>query len=447
MRQNKFLKYLFLITIIISIFSFPLVVIAQENGIEGVLNDTDAGGELNIYHWWTAGGEKEAIDSAINIFREKYPNVKVVSNGIPGGAGGAMVMKVKVLALAGNSPETFQAHPGYELQPYLESGLLHDLSELWSYADLESRLLKGIAEMCKFDGRYYIVPIGVHKTNMVYYNKKIFEEYNITPPEEPVSWEDFWALCDELRDKLPPDKYPLDLGDRKNWPATQVFETIMVGTDPQIYEDFINGKASAEDIQKVLDNMKKFMNYVAPDHAARLWYEAAGRLVAGDYGMMMHGSWIQAYFKSQGWEYGRDYGAFSAPGTSKYFGLCVDAFVVPENSAGLENGLRWVYTISTPELQQKFTKEKESVSPYNDTSVDIYDSLTNKFLQELLDEEIVTYPSFTHGIALPWHFTMDLHSRISDFATNSNPDTARYAKLITDSLKESGVEGEWKIED
>ena len=38
----------------------------------------------------------------------------------------------------------------------------------------------------------------------------------------------------------------------------------MVGTDPQIYEDFINGKASAEDIQKVLDNMKKFMNYVAP---------------------------------------------------------------------------------------------------------------------------------------------------------------------------------------
>ena len=38
--------------------------------------------------------------------------------------------------------------------------------------------------------------------------------------------------------------------------------------------------------------------------------------------------------------------AFSAPGTSNTL-VCVDAFVVPENSAGLENGLRWVYTIST----------------------------------------------------------------------------------------------------
>ena len=192
MKQNKFLKYLFLIIIILSVFSFPLVVIAQENGIEGVLNDTDAGGELNIYHWWTAGGEKEAIDSAINIFREKYPNVKVVSNGIPGGAGGAMVMKVMVLALSGNSPETFQARPGYELQPYLESGLLHDLSELWSYADLESRLLKVLQSNLMADT---ILCQSVFIKQIWFTTIKIFENITITPPEEPVSWEDFWALC------------------------------------------------------------------------------------------------------------------------------------------------------------------------------------------------------------------------------------------------------------
>ena len=32
------------------------------------------------------------------------------------GAGGAMVMKVKVLQQAGKSPEAFQAHPGQEKQ-------------------------------------------------------------------------------------------------------------------------------------------------------------------------------------------------------------------------------------------------------------------------------------------------------------------------------------------
>ena len=87
-------------------------------------------------------------------------------------------------------------------------------------------------------------------------------------------------MC-ELRDKLPPDKYPLI------WVTVRLagntsFETIMVGTDPQIYEDFINGKASAEDIQKC---MKKFMNYVARSCCSSV-YEAAGRLVR-KYGMIM----------------------------------------------------------------------------------------------------------------------------------------------------------------
>ena len=181
----------------------------------------------------------EAIESVINVFRKKYPNLQVVSNAIPGGAGGAMVMKVKVLALSGNSPEVFQAHPGLELKPYLDAKMLYDLTDLWTYTGLEKRMLNGIAELCQVDGRYYIVPIGVHKTNNVYYNKKLFDQYGITPPTEPVTWEKFWALCEQLQAKLPKGKYPLDLGDRKGWPATHVFETLMIGTDPKIYEDFV----------------------------------------------------------------------------------------------------------------------------------------------------------------------------------------------------------------
>lgn len=412
-----------------------------------VLNDTSAKGKFDVYHWWTAGGEKEAVDSAINAFTNKYPNIKVVSNAIPGGAGGAMVMKVKVLALTGNSPETFQAHPGLELEPYQEAAMLYDLTELWEYAGLEDRVLNGIAELCQVDGKYYIVPIGVHKANMVFYNIAMFEEYGVKPPEGPVGWEEFWALCDELKEKLPEGKYPFDLGDRKGWPATHVFESLMMGTSPQIYEDFINGLATVEQVKEVLDNLKKFISYVAPDHSARLWYEAAGRVVAGDYAMMLHGSWIQAFFTSQGWEYGKDYGAFPAPGTSDTFGFCIDAFVVPNGSRGVENGLRWAYMVSDPGLQREFTIAKESVSPYKDTDDDIYDALTRQFKAELLDENIVVYPSFTHGTALPWQISTDLHSRISDFATSSDPDTERYARMITQAIKEAGVKGDWNIVD
>ena len=317
-------------------------------------------------------------------------------------------MKVQVLALTGHSPESFQAHPGLEIEPYYDADMLYDLTDLWSYANLEERILPQVAQFAQFEGRYFLVPIGIHKTNVVWYNLHMFREYGVEPPQEPVTWDDFIALCEELSQKLPKGKHPLDLGDRRGWPATHTFETIMMGTDPQIYEDFINGKATQEQVELVLERFSEFMKYVAPDHSARLWYESAGRLVAGDYAMYLQGSWMQAYFTSLGWEYGVDYGAFSAPGTAGYFGVAIDGFVVPSSSPSIENGLRWAYMVADPKLQAEFSVAKESISPYSDTPADIYNDLSYVFYQQLHDEDIHIYPSFTHGTALPWMATTDL---------------------------------------
>ena len=354
-------------------------------------------------------------------------------------------MKVQVLVVTGNSPESFQAHPGLEIEPYYDADMLFDLTPLWEYAGLAGRILPSIAQFAEFEGQYLLVPIGIHKNNVIWYNMHMFKEYGIEVPEEPLTWESFIALCEELKAKLPEGKYPLDLGDRRGWPATHAFETIMLGTDPQIYEDFINGKATEEQLELVLERFKEFLSYVAPDHSARLWYEAAGRVAAGDYAMYLQGSWMQAYFESLGWEYGVDYGVLTAPGTQGYFGVSIDGFVVPKGSKSVENGLRWAYMVSDPEVQAAFSVAKRSISPYVDTPWDIYDPLTLQFCKELNAEDTIVYPSFTHGTALPWMATTDLHSRISDFATTSNPDVKRYAKLISQSLKEAGVKGEWKI--
>lgn len=414
--------------------------------IAAIVNNTSASGKFDVYHWWTAGGEREAIDAAIAVFEQRYPNLKVVSNAVPGGAGGAMVMKVQVLALTGNSPESFQAHPGLEIEPYYDADMLCDLSALWEYANLKERIHPSVAQFAQFDGKYFWVPIGIHKNNVIWYNIHMFEEYGVEVPEQPLTWESFMALCAELSAKLPEGKYPLDLGDRRGWTATHTFETIMLGTDPQIYEAFINGKATEEQVALVLERFKEFLSYVAPDHSARLWYESAGRLVAGDYAMYLMGSWMQGYFETMGWQYGVDYGVMTFPGTEGYFGMAVDGFVVPNSSKSVENGLRWAYMVSDPELQKAFTVAKRSVSPYVDTPVEVYDTLTRIFSDELNDPNTIVYPSFTHGMALPWMATTDLHSRISDFATTSDPDVNRYARLITQSLREAGVKGEWKID-
>lgn len=414
---------------------------------QNVLADESAKGAANVYHWWTAGGEKEAINAIISGMKERFPSVNAKDVGIPGGAGGSMVMKIKVLQQAGKPPEAFQAHPGLEIQPYLDAGMLLNLDELWEYAELETRMLGGIADLCRAgDGSYYIVPVGVHKTNTVFYNKRLLEQCGISMPAENPSWEDFWALCEECAQKLPQNVYPFDMGDRKGWPATQVFESIMMGTSVQTYEDFINGRATPDQVQPVLENFKSLLTYTAPDHNARDWYEAAGGMVAGDCAMMMMGTWMQPFLTSQGWTYGEDYGVFNVPGTEGYFGMCIDAFVVSNASSDVNAGVRWVYSASSPDVQSAFSRVKESVSPYLDTPDETYNALTLKYKNELAGGTLISYPSFTHGTALPWSASTDLHTRIQDFATQGDSDAARYAKMITDALKEAGVKGEWKIE-
>lgn len=107
------------------------------------------------------------------------------------------------------------------------------MSKLWDYAKLNERILPGIKDLLTApDGKNYVVPIGIHKTNVIFYNIHVFEKYGIAIPDhENITWDEFWDICDQLAAKMPDGEYPIDLGDRKGWPACQVFEDIMMGTD------------------------------------------------------------------------------------------------------------------------------------------------------------------------------------------------------------------------
>ena len=414
-----------------------------------IIEDATTKGSASVYHWWTAGGEKDAIESVVDGFKDVYSKVKAKSNAIPGGAGGAMVMKVKVLQQAGKSPETFQAHPGEEIEPYLKSNMLLNLNQLWDYGKLSERALPGLEALCTAsDGNKYIVPIGIHKTNVIFYNIHVFEKYGVEIPDhQNITWDEFWKICEELDAKMPDGEYPLDLGDRKGWPACQVFENIMLGTNPQIYEDFINGTYNLEDITGVLSTYARMMEYVAPDHSSRDWYEASGQVVAGTYAMQIMGAWMQPLMTSMDQVYGEDYGVFTFPGTDGWFGMCVDGFVVSNDSADVEAGVKWAYNVSTPEVQKAFSTLKESISPYSDTPDETYCPLTLEFKNELVAETTKVYPSITHGTALPWSASTSLQTQIQEFATSAEHDAVFFAKKIVDIMKESSVKGDWNLVD
>jgi glucose/mannose transport system substrate-binding protein len=74
---------------------------------------TSAANVLEIYHWWTSGGESAAINALVNVFQSKYPGVSVIQSPVAGGAGYVFKSVIKPLVLAGEAPDAFQLHAGF----------------------------------------------------------------------------------------------------------------------------------------------------------------------------------------------------------------------------------------------------------------------------------------------------------------------------------------------
>jgi len=159
--MKKFLGLVVLIAIFLALgatFSFAM---AQEKENEFI-----------IFHYWTAGGEKEAIDALFKIYQERNPGVKIVENPVAGGGGETMLAVLMSNLAAGIPPDSFQDHQGNQQKDYIDAGYLEAVDDIWAETNFEARINPMWVKTLKFDGHVYSVPINAHRTNWLWYNKK-----------------------------------------------------------------------------------------------------------------------------------------------------------------------------------------------------------------------------------------------------------------------------------
>jgi glucose/mannose transport system substrate-binding protein len=122
---------------------------------------------VEIYHWWTSGGEAKAINALVDVFKAKYPDVAVIQSPVAGGAGYVFQAVIKPLVLAGEAPDAFQMHAGYEGKPYYDGGYLDSITSLWNDQKWANVIPKVVQDMVKFGNDYYAVPVNIHRVNVV----------------------------------------------------------------------------------------------------------------------------------------------------------------------------------------------------------------------------------------------------------------------------------------
>ena len=56
---------------------------------DGSTQSAGAATEVEVFTWWTSGGEKAGLDGLVSVLAEKYPDVEFINGAVAGGAGSA----------------------------------------------------------------------------------------------------------------------------------------------------------------------------------------------------------------------------------------------------------------------------------------------------------------------------------------------------------------------
>jgi glucose/mannose transport system substrate-binding protein len=394
---------------------------------------------LEIYHWWTSGGEASAINALVAVYQHLYPNVTVIQSPVAGGAGYVFKSVIKPLVLAGQAPDAFQVHAGYEVQPYVSGGYLDPINDLWSAQSWDNVFPSVIRDMVNFSGNYYAVPVDIHRPNVVWYNKHILDANGINPANI-TTWDTFFAACDKLALNTTLTS-PVALGDSGTWAATHVLEQIMVSEGIPFYQSFINGNMTSSTNSLFLDALTKFsryINYTNPNHTSLTWDQATALVYNGYCAFNIMGDWANGEFIKANKIYGTDYGTFPVPGTSNDYGLVVDCFEHPKGVRDPQNSLNWLTVVGSADGQMAFNPLKGSIPARTDLMNNATDVLKfNPYQQAAIyDFQHVTYiyPSIVHGSAMPESFTSTLDVTISTLVAAKGHDSTSAISTAASSI-------------
>ncbi|SFR58111.1 ABC transporter substrate-binding protein [Halogeometricum limi] len=394
---------------------------------------TDAGGEetsgesteqsggsrnaLELVHWWTAGGEQDALNALLEGFREEYPDVEITNNPAPGGAGSALDTVVKNRVLNQNPPSTFQIWPGKALTQYVEGNVLNDIGDsVWSQ-EMRDAYRQGVQDLAQPAGNYVAVPLNIHRLNNLFYNTSVVESAGV----DPSSISDPGALLEAMKTvDSETDAVPMAHQVQAPWSSVQLWETIFLGYNgADAYQSAIveGNVADHEDaVRQSLQTLKDYHEYFNDDAGSVSWDQANSKVVNGNAAFIHQGDWAAGQYKAaSGFEYESDWNMVPFPGTESMYSVVTDSFVFPKNNPSPEATRKFLSYCGTVDAQERFNPVKGSIPPRTDVPTDPFGPFLQSQIEDFKNSETQP-PTIAHGTAV----TPDVHGNVDEAFASFN---------------------------
>ncbi len=388
-----------------------------------------AGGKLEMFSWWTAGGEADGLNAMYEIYKKEHPGVEIVNATVAGGAGTNAKAVLSTRLTGGDPPDSFQLHAGLEVEKYEPEKYLQPLNDLYASEGWDKAFPPDLITLLKYKDSFWGVPVNIHRSNVMWYNKKVLADNNIQPPK---TWDEFFAAADALKAK---GIVPLVIGTKEGWEAGHTFETVLASTlGAEGYRGLWTGATQWTDpkVTEALETFKKVMSYANTDYSALTWSDAAQYLVDGKGAMHIMGDWTDGWFTSKGY---KDYGWAPVPGTQGTFVALSDSFAAAKGAKNQENLVNWLKVAGSKAGQEAFNPKKGSICARTDCDPALFNDYLKSAMQDWSKDAIV--PSVAHGAAAIEKWATVYKDILTTFATNG--DVAAAQKSLQQSCVDAGV--------
>jgi glucose/mannose transport system substrate-binding protein len=391
-------------------------------------------GTLEIFSWWTSGGEAAALDALIATYKKRAPGVEVVNAAIAGGGGSAAQPVLQARLAGGDPPDAFPFHPGAELSgKYVEPGYLVPQTDLYKSEGWFNVIPKGLTDLLTVNGDVYGVLVGVHRGNGFWYNKKVLDQNGITVGAK-LSADEFFSIADKLKAA---GVTPLCVGDSGIWASAELFENTLVGTvGADNYKKLYTGDLAWDSdlVKNAMRAYARYLDYENTDHITLSWDQAVKKVIDGQCAFNSMGDWADGEFLKASKKWGVDFGWVAHPGSDGTFVLVPDGFAMPKGAPHTANAIEWLKTLGSKEAQEAFNPLKGSIPSRTDVDRSKFDEYHTLAMDSFAKDALV--PTTVHGAAAPASFVQGLNDAITSF--NTSRDVDAFAKALVAAAKEAG---------